>query len=137
MLRYIPPELLDAAWPIISPGLARVTAHSHDPDTPEQIRAAIDMGAAHLFVAFLDGRYGGFAVLRPEVSYTGMRGLHIWAAYSEGAEIDKRLAEIEEMAREQGFNQVTFSSNRKGWGRRLKEYEPTYTIFRKVLDHGR
>jgi hypothetical protein len=37
------------------------------------------------------------------------------------------------MAKEQGFSQVTFSSNRKGWGRRLKDYEPTYQIYRKML----
>ena len=132
MLRYIPPELLEEAWPLIAPGLAKVTAHSFDPDTPEQIRGAILAGAAHLFVAF-GPEYRGFAVLRPETGFTGKRGLHIWAAYSENCGLDERLAEIEEMAREQGFDQVTFSSTRKGWGRRLKNYEPTYQVYRRVL----
>jgi hypothetical protein len=77
--------------------------------------------------------YRGFVVVRPELGFTGNRSLHIWAAYSENSGLDERLAEIEEMAREQGFNQVTFSSPRKGWARRLKSYQPTYQVFRKVL----
>jgi hypothetical protein len=103
------------------------------------------MGAAHLFVCLkpqdrfqqnggsVETVYGGFCVLRPETSFTGNRGLHIWAAYSENSGLSDRLAEIEAMAKEQGFSQVTFSSNRKGWGRRLKDYEPTYQIYRKML----
>ena len=132
MLKYIPPPLLGEAWPIILPGLEKVTAHSFDHDLPEQIRLACVSGIAHLFVAF-GPEYRGFAVLRPEQNPTGTRGMHIWAAYSENSGLDERLAEIEELAREGGFQQVTFSSPRKGWARRLKEYQPTYQIYRKVL----
>jgi hypothetical protein len=147
MLRYIPPELLDAAWPIIAPGLAKVTDHSFDPDLPQQVKAAIGQGAAHLFVAFCDKRnghnddcvkqYAGFVVIRPEIGFTGNKSLHLWAAYSENSGLDERLAEVEQMAREQGFGQVTFSSPRKGWSRRLKSFQPTYQVYKKVLTDER
>jgi hypothetical protein len=142
LLRYIPPELLDAAWPIILPGLAKVTDHSFDLDLADQIKAAIGQGAAHLFIAFADKltqndacvkQYAGFVVIRPEVGFTGNKSLHLWAAYSENSGLDERLAEVEQMAREQGFNQVTFSSPRKGWARRMKSFQPTYQVYRKVL----
>lgn len=100
---------------------------------PAQIKRAISSGAAHLFIA-MGPDYRGFVVIRPEESFTGNKSLHVWAAYSEGSGIDERMAEIEAMAREQGFTQVTFSSTRKGWARRMKDFQPTYTIFRKVLD---
>jgi hypothetical protein len=134
MLRYIPPDLLDEAWAIIAPGLAKVTDHSFDPDLADQIRAAIRQGAAHLFLAMDRSEYRGFVVLRPEIGFTGNKGVHIWAAYSENSGLDERLAEVEQMAREQGFNQVTFSSPRKGWARRLKSFQPTYQVYKKVLE---
>jgi hypothetical protein len=136
LLRYIPPELLDAAWPIILPGLYKVTDHSCDPDLADQIKAAIGQGAAHLFLS-LKPEYDGFAILRPEIGFTGNKSMHIWAAYSENSGLDERLAEVEQMAREQGFSQITFSSPRKGWARRLKSFQPTYQVYKKVLTDER
>ena len=135
-LRYVPPPFLEDAWPIISPGLEKVKAYSFEDDFCEQIKAALSTEVAHLFLSVSskpENVYTGFVVLRPEETLTGQRGLHIWAAYSENSGLADRLAEVEEMARADGFNQVTFSSSRKGWARRLKEYEPTYQIYRKVL----
>ena len=163
MLRYIPPPFLEEAWGIVNPGLEKVKQHSFEDDFCEQIKAALSTGVAHLFLAIsetppesgvvndsyraiskttpdsgvVNDSYRGFVVLRPEETLTGLRGLHIWAAYSENSGLADRLAEVEQMAREGGFHQVSFSSSRKGWARRLKEYEPTYQIYRKVLSNGR
>ena len=135
-LRYVPPPFLEEAWEIILPGLEKVKKYSFEDDFCEQIKAALSTGIAHLFLS-LSPEYTGFVVLRPEETLTGLRGMHIWAAYSENSGLAERLAEVEQMAREGGFHQVSFSSSRKGWARRLKEYEPTYQIYRKVLSNGR
>lgn len=132
MLRYIPPALLGEAWPIIEPGLLKITEHSFDPDFPAQIHAAVLAGGALLFMG--TEPYQGFVILKQEQTYTGRRGLHVWGVYSEGADFSWHLAEIEQIAREQGCTQVTFSSPRKGWARRLKDYQPTYQIYRKILE---
>lgn len=135
-LRWVPPPFLEEAWGIVKPGLEKVKQYSFEDDFCEQIKAALSTGVAHLFLS-LSPEYTGFVVLRPEETLTGLRGLHIWAAYSENSGLADRLAEVEQMAREGGFHQVSFSSSRKGWARRLKEYEPTYQIYRKVLSNGR
>ena len=128
--------MLEEAWPIIAPGLQKVTERGHDPDFTEQVKNGLSTGVAHLFLA-LDPEYRGFAVIKPEQTLTGTKSLHVWAAYSENANPIDRMAEIEAMALEQGFAQVTFSSARTGWGRRMKDYQPTYQIYRKVLANGR
>jgi hypothetical protein len=136
MLRYVPPPFLEEAWGIVNPGLEKVKKYSFEDDFCEQIKAALSTGVAHLFLS-LSPEYTGFVVLRPEETLTGLRGLHIWAAYSENSGLADRLAEVEQMAREGGFHQVSFSSSRRGWARRLKEYQPTYQIYKKVLTDGR
>jgi hypothetical protein len=133
-LRWVPPPFLEEAWGIVNPGLEKVKKYSFEDDFCEQIKAALSTGVAHLFLSLSPEGYTGFVVLRPEETLTGLRGLHIWAAYSENSGLADRLAEVEQMAREGGFHQVSFSSSRRGWARRLKEYEPTYQIYRKVLD---
>jgi hypothetical protein len=133
LLRYIPPALLEEAWPLIYPGLLKVQDHSFESDLPEQIKISLYAGVAFLFMAMENDRYVGFAVLRPEQTMTGRKGLHIWATYSDGAPMVDCFQEVETMAREQGFQQITFSSPRKGWARRMKDFEPTYQTYRKLL----
>ena len=115
------------------PGIEKVKAHSFDEDLPEQVKACIEQGLVWLYLCFDQERYLGFVVLRPEITATARRGLHIWAAYSDGSPLDACMEEVCEMARSMDCMQVTFSSPRKGWARRMRDFQPTYQVYRKVL----
>ena len=134
MLRHIPVEFLQETWPIVLPGLEKVSTHSCEADTTEQIERALLQGAAYLLLAITpEANYEGFIILRPEQSFTGRKNLHIWAVFSKDADLDKRLPEIETLAKSAGFETITFAAFRKGWRRRMKSFEPTYQLYRKVL----
>ncbi len=73
----------------------------------------------------MDGEYGGFVVLTPLTTLSGMV-LHITAGFSTGKRpVTEYLPEIEQMAKAIGAKQVTLSSTRN-WG---KYFTPKCTVF--------
>lgn len=100
---------------MIKPGLEVVRKRSGDWRC-EDVYAAILSGSSTLHIADKDGDYGGFVVLSPLKTLSGLV-LHITAAYSTGTrKITDYIPEIEQMARNIGAKRVTLSSTRN-WGK--------------------
>ena len=129
-LTYIPPAELQDVWDVVKDGVKQVGEHANDGWIAEDVYTAIRNGAATLHLGYVDDEYVGFIVFVPTQGYDAMK-LMIWVCYScSGTPIlEVFIEDIRKMARAIKARKITFSSERKGWERRMREFKPKMTIY--------
>jgi hypothetical protein len=117
----IKPDMVDMLWPLVSPMIEMAIEHSNNELSLKQIKNAIIdeqmlllvVYEAELIVATLTLERRDFDTGKSVINITTAGGadLHIW--------MDKVLLIIDELAREQGCDEV-YIVGRAGWARALK-----------------
>lgn len=77
LVERVSPSLLDDFWPTLSPGIvAALAGHGHGEMDALDVRLMLEAERAHLFVAIVDGRCRGCAVVQ-FLNYPRFRVAHI------------------------------------------------------------
>lgn len=124
-LTYIPPTELYDSWKIVKDGIVDVSERMNDGWVAEDIYVAIRSNLATLHLGYIDDEYVGFIVLVPTQGFHEMK-LMIWVCYSccNKPILETFIDEVRDMAKAINAKKITFSSNRKGWEKRMKEFKP-------------
>ena len=135
MLRAIPPQRLSEEWGWVRNGLIACVEKAGGRYMPEDVYAAIKLGASFLFAVEWRGDDIGFVVLEQQRDPDGLV-LFVFAAWFEpGAGLDCEAEFVDALsakAQEIGARRLRMQSTRKGWGRR-KFFRPVATIYEVEL----
>ncbi len=114
-LQTIPAAEVKSWWSYIKPGLEKILNKSPEEWIPEDVYAACLYNNASLVICIQNGAPCGFMVVinRGET-------WHIWCAWSESHVLNSGLIALEEMARLNNVQRLTFESWRPGWERLAK-----------------
>ena len=110
-MTYIQPNDLRNWWSWVRPGLEKIKTKSSEAWIPEDVYADCYSQRSWLWVLFNNDKPVGFVVLQPNGNY-----LHVWCGFAyEGNWLETGWEHIKQIAKAQGFTNVSFDSNRRGW----------------------
>jgi len=118
--KYIPVDELRNWWSLIRPGLDKVKSKSPENWIAEDVYTDCFNQKSMLWVLHENNKFVGFFILEPQGST-----MHVWVAWTlenNQQTVENGLKYIKEMARQGGIKYLSFSSHRKGWDRRSKQY---------------
>ena len=118
--KYVSVDELRNWWPFIKPGLEKVKAKSPENWIVEDVYVDCFNQKSMLWVLIEDKRFVGFFILQP-LGNT----MHIWVGWT--LENNQQIVEngikyIKDLSRQGGMKYLTFSSHRRGWDKRSKQY---------------
>ena len=118
--KYIPVDELRNWWPSVKPGLEKVKTKSPENWIVEDVYVDCFNQKSMLWVLIDNNSFVGFFILQP-IGKT----MHIWVGWTleNNQQIVKNaLKYIKDLSRQGGMEYLTFSSHRRGWDRRSKQY---------------
>jgi len=114
---FIHPNNLREWWGFVRPGLIEILNKSPEPWIPEDVYTDCFTQKSMLWVAQVDARPVGFAVLQPKGET-----LHVWCVYFvEHGHMDAGLQHLKDIAKQGGAKTLTFDSWRPGWDRQARK----------------
>ena len=118
--KYVSVDELRNWWPSIKPGLEKVKTKSPENWIVEDVYVDCFNQKSMLWVLIEDKRFVGFFILQP-LGNT----MHIWVGWT--LENNQQIVEIgikyiKDLSRQGGMKYLTFSSHRRGWDKRSKQY---------------
>jgi len=118
--KYVSVDELRNWWPSIKPGLEKVKTKSPENWIVEDVYVDCFNQKSMLWVLIEDKRLVGFFILQP-LGNT----MHIWVGWT--LENNQQIVEngikyIKDLSRQGGMKYLTFSSHRRGWDKRSKQY---------------
>jgi hypothetical protein len=113
---FIEPNNLRQWWGFVRPGLLKILEKSPEPWIPEDVYADCYSGKSMLWIAQVDARPVGFAVLQPQGTT-----LHVWCVHLESGHLDTGWQHLLEIARSGGAERITFDSWRPGWEKQARK----------------
>jgi hypothetical protein len=117
-VQFVHREQLRYYWDFVKQGLEKVRAKGHTDWIVEDIYCDCFEQRAMLWLVETDVSHG-FMVLQP-IGKT----MHLWAAWLDSdnpKDLEDGLTHAINIARQGGCEKLTFSSVRKGWGRRARQ----------------
>jgi hypothetical protein len=129
ILHYIPKQDLRQHWDFVKHGLEIVRSKGHPHWIVEDVYCDCYENRSMLFLAINNKQPYGFVVLQP-MGQT----MHVWAAWStinDELLFQQAWQEIQQIAKQGGKTEVTFTSSRRGWERKVKQmnFKPTTWTF--------
>lgn len=118
--KFIQVDDLRKWWHLVKPGLEKVKTKSPENWIIEDVYTDCFNQKSMLWVLLDEGRFVGFFILQP----MGDK-MHVWVAWTlENNQqiVENGLKYIKEMSRQGGMKYLTFSSHRKGWDKRSRQY---------------
>ena len=118
--KYVSVDELRNWWPFIKPGLEKVKTKSPENWIVEDVYVDCFNQKSMLWVLIEDKRFVGFFILQP-LGNT----MHIWVGWTlENNQqiVENGLKYIKDLSRQGGMKYLTFSSHRRGWDKRSKQY---------------
>ena len=118
--KYIPVNELRNWWSLIRPGLDKVKSKSPENWIVEDVYTDCFNQKSMLWVLHENGQFVGFFILEPQGNT-----MHVWVAWTlENNEqvVKNGLKYIKELCSQGGMKYLSFSSHRKGWEKRSKQY---------------
>ena len=118
--KYIPVNELRNWWSLIRPGLDKVKSKSPENWIVEDVYTDCFNQKSMLWVLLENGKFVGFFILEPQGNT-----MHVWVAWTlENNEqvVKNGLKYIKELSSQGGMKFLSFSSHRKGWEKRSKQY---------------
>lgn len=118
--KYIERKEVRKWWPSVRAGLEKIKSHSPENWIPEDVYTDCFNGVSTLWIVIKDQRFAGFFVLQHNENK-----LHVWAAWTLENNykiVDEGLKYVKNLANQIGAKYLTFSSHRRGWQRRAKNY---------------
>jgi len=118
--KYVSVDELRNWWPSIKPGLEKVKTKSPENWIVEDVYVDCFNQKSMLWVLIEDKRFVGFFILQP-LGNT----MHIWVGWTlENNQqiVENGLKYIKDLSRQGGMKYLTFSSHRRGWDKRSKQY---------------
>ena len=130
-LSLVPPAGVRQSWPLILSSLHAVMAKGPVEWIPEDVYHELRSGSAACHIATDANGYAGCMVTqRVTDPYSGVQSLHVWIAHNAGEAdvIEGGMELLQKMAKQGGFQRITFGSSRPGWGKRFPMLSATYEI---------
>jgi hypothetical protein len=136
-LRYVPRDQVSGVWEKVRPLLQKVSERMPGLRTANDILDDIQDGFALLWVVHPEGDPGR-VVMAMETKQIDTRDGTICEIVSLGGDLmgewfDQILAEVERMAKAQGFISIRVVG-RRGWQRMMRDYRPIGVVLEKRLD---
>ncbi len=133
-IKVIQPVELHVVWPTIKQGLEIILKKSSQEWIPEDVYMSIKQGVSILIMGFVNGRYLGFVIVRPQNDCRGNREGFVWAFYAKKA-VDYQLfwPPFVEFCAKIGCTKLTMLSDRKGWDRSKWGFEREAVLYSQKI----